>query len=350
MVVMLALAGCMVTPVMKFGEGKTARQAQHDVLVDYLPERLAIEGAWKGPVKDVRVRVYADADYRAQNLKWQQTFEQQLDYANAVLASHFGIRMQPEYKTWERHAAEVPLEDSLAVLAQLDPGSDVFVVIGLASSLTLVEASFEKLGVARIGGRHLIVRGFANLEERKAFAAAFPDLSSDERENAHETRKRHKNATVLLHEIAHAVGIPHEEIAKALMAPVYSHHVSDFSPGMTAMMLRLIDQRVGRAPSPGAANDAMLAAASGGATVTPAAATVAHAKVTVQITQAGDAVVDGTATENMQLSSMFKELGARDALTEIIIQKHRKAPSTTITNIMELAKQAGLSKFTVTIY
>src|SRR6187549_2873095 len=51
-----------------------------------------------------------------------------------------------------------------------------------------------------------IVRGYADLEERKRYADAFPDLRPEERALALEERRRHKTAVVLLHEIGHTFG------------------------------------------------------------------------------------------------------------------------------------------------
>ncbi len=82
----VVLAGCM-SPVMHFGAGKSSKEAQHDTLNEFVPAQLSIEGPWRGPIKDAKVRVFADHDYRAQNLSWQKTFGEELVYANASLAT-----------------------------------------------------------------------------------------------------------------------------------------------------------------------------------------------------------------------------------------------------------------------
>lgn len=144
----LVLVGC-VSPVMHFGAGKSATQAQHDTLNELTPGRLAMAKRWQGPVAEAKIRVYADDDYRAQNHKWQQAFDERLDYANGVLAANFGVRLVADYREWDHHASGETLTEHLAQLQELDAGNDVLVVVGLTSSQSLVSATFEELGPRR---------------------------------------------------------------------------------------------------------------------------------------------------------------------------------------------------------
>src|SRR5687768_1790648 len=96
----VGLVGCM-SPVMHFGEGKSAKQAQHDTLsTHFFPAPLATEGPWRGPIKDAKIRVYAADAYRAQNRNWRGTFDEGLEYANAVLGPNFGVRLVADYREW----------------------------------------------------------------------------------------------------------------------------------------------------------------------------------------------------------------------------------------------------------
>ena len=105
-IVAIALAcGCFVaSPVVRFGGGKSPEQAQHQVLGELIPPQLAMEPRWTGDVRTLKIRVWADDDHRAQNVHWQRVFGEQLDYANAVLAASFGIRLEAEYRSWSHHA------------------------------------------------------------------------------------------------------------------------------------------------------------------------------------------------------------------------------------------------------
>ena len=205
------IAACM-SPVMKFGDGKSAKQAQHDTMASFGPARLATEKTWNGEVTTKKLRVWADNEYRTQNRDWQRTFEEPLELANVVITPILGLRLVAEYAVWERHEPGATLDDHITALMEHDPGSDVFGVVGLTSSLPLVSSTFEQLGVASMGGRHIVLRGYADLEERTMYANAFPDLRADERELALVHLRHHKMAVILLHELGHNFGAGHEGV------------------------------------------------------------------------------------------------------------------------------------------
>ena len=52
-------AGC-ISPVMKFGGGKTAKEAQHDTMAEFGPAHLVTGETWKGEVTTRKIRVWAD--------------------------------------------------------------------------------------------------------------------------------------------------------------------------------------------------------------------------------------------------------------------------------------------------
>lgn len=331
-----------ISPVMHFGAGKSAHEAQHDTLAEFMPAMLSTEGAWHGPVKDAKIVVYADDEYRAQNLKWQQTFGEQLAYANAVLGPQFGVHLDADYREWSHHAPGNGLPEDLEELRRLVTGSGerALSVIGLTSSLGLVSATFDLLGYADVGGRYVMLRGYADLEERKAFARAFPDLSSDERDNALEARRRHKTAAVLLHELAHNLGAPHEATSETLMNPAYSEHAAAFSSDAHAIIQRTLDQRLGRestAPTP-AATDATIGA--------PPAMLKVHKTLLVNVS--ADAVtLDGKAETDAELALGFSGHAALDKDTEVILHKDKGVPSARLVDVIDRAKAAGLTKFTI---
>src|SRR4051812_38961041 len=127
----LVLGGCLVSPVMHFGAGKSEKEAQHDRAAELTPPVLVADGEWSGEVKVAHVRVSADDDYRAQNVHWEHTFGDSLDYANEVLAPLLGMRLEAEYHTWDHHAPGNTLDEDLAELKHMDPGDGVLTVIGL---------------------------------------------------------------------------------------------------------------------------------------------------------------------------------------------------------------------------
>ena len=339
----LVLAGC-ISPVMTFGEGKTAKQAQHDTLTDMRPVELSSDGSWRGRIHDATIRVYADDEYRTQNLDWRKTFGESVAYANAVLGPTFGLRLVADYREWSYHAPGTTLANKLAALQQLDDDGDgALAVVGLTSSLGLVSATFDDLGYATLPGRHMILRGHADIEERKAFAEVFPDLSAGEREQALEARRRHKTAALLLHELGHNLGADHDVTADTLMYVMYSKAAAGFSTGARATILRTLDQRLGR-DSAEAAPRAQTAAAAP-APQSPARSTPAP-KVQIHIT-AKEVVFDGKPLTAAEQTALFDKWAAFDTGTELVLVKDKGVPSAKVIEVIDRAKASGLASFTL---
>jgi Matrixin len=243
-VALAIVSGCLISPIIPIGSGKSSKQIQHEGLGKLFPAQLAALSKWTGEVRVAKLRVWADDEYRAQNLRWQHGFDEQLDYANQVLIPMLGVSLEAEYRAWQRHAPGSTLDDHLEALTRTDPGDDVVWVVGLTSSLSLVSGTFEQLGVAHLAGRHVVVRGHADVEERKAFARAFPDIAQDEQAAVLEARRRHKTTTVLIHELAHSLGALHETEPDWIMNPTYSHHAASISDRNRELMLLTLDDRL----------------------------------------------------------------------------------------------------------
>jgi biopolymer transport protein ExbD len=343
--VVVACCGC-ISPVMSFGSGKSAKQAQRETLNDFTAARVVVEATWVGEITKRRIRVWADNQYRTQNVHWQKAFEEPLEFANRVLTPIFGLELVAEYNAWDRHVPGSTLADDVTALQAHDPGTDVFAVVGLTSALSLVSATFDELGLATIGGRHVMMRGFANIEERKLFAEAFRDLRADEREYALESRRRHKTGIVLLHELAHNLGADHDGEENWIMSAGYSHHATAFSERARWVMMRAIDQRLGRAANQTQAAQPV-AAPPPSKPAAPDQPRVHHAPIVVRVTSTGATLVAGKPIDAAALDALLATAFAEDPETEVLIQSDRKVPVGAVSGVIDRAKAAGLTKFSL---
>jgi len=325
------VGGCLISPVMQFGEGKSARESQHDIAAEHVaPSSFERSHDWDGRISTVRIRVWADDAYRAQNIHWQQTFGDQLEHANDVLGGMFGVRLVAELRSWSRAAPDATLEDSLGALAELDPGDDVLTVIGLTSSLGIVAATFEKLGVARVGGRHMVLRGYADLEERKMFDRFFTELRSDERDLIYQSRRRHKTTGVLLHELGHNLGVEHVADEDTLMHAVYSEHAAKFDPHSRELILASFDRWLRRGQAASVAPAPAAPAAPGPAK--------AQARLVIDVDHAGKVSTNGNTLDAAQLDTLF---AAVDKSTDVIIRYGKDTPPEARNAVIGRAQAAG---------
>lgn len=326
------VAGC-ITPVIPIGGGKSRKQAQRETMTGIGPSRLVLTPKWSGEITTRKIRVLADVPYRTQNRQWQKSFEEPLELANLVMTRTFGLRLEAEYVAWDRHEPGSRLTDDMVALQARDQGTDVFAVIGLTSSLPLVSATFEELGLAMIDGRHVMLRGYADLEERRVYANAFPDLTAEEREMALIQLRHHKTGVVLLHELGHVLGVEHEDDATTIMHTSYSNHANAFSAKSEAIMLRAIDQRLGR----------------GGATVEPVPEkqqqpVATHGPLVIEVAKDGSMYVDGERQRWDEIYALLKKTFDDDPNTPIVINKDRKAPAHVVGDLVDRAKATGLTK------
>jgi predicted Zn-dependent protease len=344
LVVLCAMACGCISPVMHFGGGKTAHEAQQEEYGRVTPASFAAQHEWAGEVSTAKIRVWADDAYRAQNLHWQQTLQDQLDAANEVLAATFGVRLVADYRVWQRHAPGASLEDSIEALTRTDAGDDVLSVIGVTSSISLVSATFEQLGFASVGGRHMVIRGYADLEERKMFEAAFTELRAEERDLLYQSRRRHKTTAILLHELGHNLGADHVPTEDTLMHASYSERSSAFDPHSHEVILATLDQRLRRGHP--AAPAAEPAGHKPEATARAAAATM-HPQLVVTVDDAGHHIVGSHAIDGATLDDLLRLSFTDDPDTQIVVKVGKHTPHTAIVDLINRGKAVGLQKFAI---
>jgi len=198
----------------------------------------------EGPLRKLRVRAYADADYQQQTPRWNAHIEEQISRASSVLEGQFGVRLEVQsVRRWTRSGSGGRLRDALAELQALDPGNGADWVVGFVSSLGAFTASQEELGVACAFCRHLVVRGMFSAAESDAIDQALPLLPAAERASLARERRVHKEVAVFLHEWGHTLGAFHERSPQFLLSPIYETSQSSFSEGSARIIGRGLDYR-----------------------------------------------------------------------------------------------------------
>lgn len=240
-----SLAGCLfggnLGPDMKRQERRELRAA--------VPAPLEASHPWDKDPRPVPVRIWVDEDFRAQNLRWRAEIEEQVDEANQFLVPALGVRLEVStFEPWAARSAGRAMAELVTDLEAKDPGDGVGWVIAYVSSLSNVSISFEELGMAHLLGKHIVVRGYADAGERKAFAAAFPRTTEEERDRVHQARRRHKQTVVLIHELAHTLGAVHEVDESWIMHGGYSVAMSQLSDRGRELMQIALDERLKPAP------------------------------------------------------------------------------------------------------
>jgi hypothetical protein len=208
-----------------------------------VPAQLTARGTWSGAARVARVRVWADDDHRAQNAQWQRSFDEQLAYANRVLGA-LGIRLEAEYREWAHRAQGGTLIDDLDALAQIDAADDAAWVIGLTGSVNRATVAFGQMGLAEVGGWHVVLRGHADAEERKQLEQPAGEGSGAASESLLAVRRLHKSTALLLHQLAHSLGAVHETSADGVMNAKYSPDAAAISERNCAVMRIALDDRL----------------------------------------------------------------------------------------------------------
>jgi hypothetical protein len=240
---LLLLAGCSFP---------TPGQQQRSYAESLRPAEVKPAASSPGtPLRKLRVRAYADADYQRQTPRWSARIEEQIARASAVLEAQFALHLEVEsVRRWDRAGGQGRLSDALAELQALDPATNLDWVVGFVSSLGAFTASQEELGIACLFCSHLIVRGMFSAAESDAIDRALPLLSTAERESLARERRVHKEVAVFLHEWGHTLGAFHERSPQFLLSPMYDTSQSSFSEGSARIIGRGIDYRDAKDSAP----------------------------------------------------------------------------------------------------
>jgi len=227
----------------RWGQQKQAQQRQAARLAPQKLERQTTYSARQAQ-RVLSLRVYATATYQASVVDWEQQFQRQLECANTTLRD-FGVSLKVDaLKTFRPRADEEKLDGLLQELSQLDDARGVDLVLGLAKPTPRFAASADDLGVAKMPGQHLVLRAMSDAQEYEAIQSALSELPEEKRQNVYRARKEHKLCTVLLHELAHTLGVPHERAATSLMNPRYHIEANGFSDESAGILRESLSARV----------------------------------------------------------------------------------------------------------
>jgi hypothetical protein len=197
-----------------------------------------------GEPRIIRVRVYADSDYRGLVMRWQARLRGQVARVNAVAGPVFNVAFEIEsVHDWERSHVGMALDPILKELAALDPAREVDLVLGLVTPMRGVATSMHQVGEAFTPGRAIVLRGMDDEQEGLAIDREYHLLSADERGKLYSDRKAHKEVAVFLHEWGHNAGLLHEEDRAMIMNPALDPRQSAFSEFDKKVLALVIDRR-----------------------------------------------------------------------------------------------------------
>jgi tetratricopeptide (TPR) repeat protein len=232
--------GAKNTHLLDFLPWKTPAGHERDAARRLLPQPFSLTPAGglltpaaglPGEVRVVRVRFYADQDYRTLVLNWQKRLHGQLARLNAIVEQVFAVRFEIEsVRDWDRSHNGMALEPILTELEALDPARGVGCVVGLVTPMRGVATSVHQLGAARLLSHHFVLRGMDDEQEILALDREFRLLDLAERQSIYAQRKDHKEVVIFLHEWGHTLGLLHDENPSIVMNPAYDPRQVAFSP------------------------------------------------------------------------------------------------------------------------
>jgi predicted Zn-dependent protease len=187
------------------------------------------------PRYHVRIRVLADADYRAHAMDWRAQAEHQIYRASDALAAYGADFVIVQMREWDRRSAAT-LDEDLLALEKTERGTDVDLVLGLVSASTISTPLMHQIGLARVLGKHCVLRGMDDAIEREAITSSYSMISRDELDKIYTERKRHKESAMLIHEWGHTLGAFHVLAVDDYMHPSYSEDQRGFSTENAALI------------------------------------------------------------------------------------------------------------------
>lgn len=244
--VVLGAVLCFVSCAHKKSEYELRQDAQRAQLRRAAPAELD-EGDgsdWRA-YKTLRARFYYDPAFAQLEGNVQHHLEERVRSVNDVLqgALHARIEIESVRQLPENIPSETDLELALTKLNEQDDGGDVDVVIGLIGALPRASFSFFDLGRAQLLGKHIVLRSMSSPDEIRQLDT-YDTIDPQERSRVYQQRKRHKEATVMLHEIGHSLGALHVRDPASIMHASYESSAQAFAPHNLELMELALAERL----------------------------------------------------------------------------------------------------------
>jgi predicted Zn-dependent protease len=231
-------------PILDFFDPRTGDREAARKLAP-VPLEDMVSGAARGEARVLRLRVYADQDYRGSTLHWQKKVRGQVERVNHIVAAAFNVRFEIEsLRQWDRSHLGQPFEPMLQEIEALDTAQDVDWVVGFVTSFRGVARSIHQVGGAHLASRHFVLRGMDDQEEGRELAQSLNMLPTSEREALYEDRKAHKEVVVFLHEWGHSMGALHAEDPRFIMNPSLDPKQTEFTPFQRRVIALVLDRRL----------------------------------------------------------------------------------------------------------
>lgn len=196
-------------------------------------------GGFERPIEHIgQIRVYASRDFQEQRSDWRIRIKKMVASADDILGPAFAVQLQVvDTQGWNPTCNPADLAACLEELVAYDSGDDVDWVVGLVAALPRFTVSYDELGMARMPGRHFVLRDLYDVAERQAIDDLFPAMTPSKKSEIYRERERHKRLVTFLHEWGHTMGAPHVRREEMILYPQYNSEAATFSEEN----LRLID-------------------------------------------------------------------------------------------------------------
>jgi hypothetical protein len=186
----------------------------------------------------------ATRDHAVQVVNWLGRFREAVERANPLLGPALGVELEVlDGGMWRPEGESEALDALLSDLERHHDGQGADYVVGLVGALDRLEPSIHQLGVARLHGKHMVLRAANDALEYDAITQGFAELSREARDELYRSRRAHRASAVLIHELGHCLGAVHVQAPAELMYARYGTEMTTLSEPVAAVMRITLAER-----------------------------------------------------------------------------------------------------------